>query len=237
LPYYICEFCNQPIKTHEFDRHRKEVHQNETSKKSDLERLKKVLNKSKDSDPTKGHDPLSLWFEVAKRIFSETQNIDTANYSYVYDYQVKDLLDAAIPTTRPPHPPIMMHLSGVIKDQKIYAQLLEKYRGTEKEKTLRDIVKGIPVVIVCRDNYSNLVAEWRREGKTTSDMMLLTIFFYLHEMCHINGCGEKDADVKAANAIFEVFGMRIAIPDYEIERWKEYEKFREEYRKKRESSV
>jgi len=33
---------------------------------------------------------------------------------------------------------------------------------------------------------------------------------------------QREADVRAANSILEIFGYRIAVPDYEIERWKEY---------------
>ena len=69
MPYYICEFCNEPIKIHKFDKHRKKVHPSESSKKPDLQCLKKILKESKNSDPSKGRDPLSLWFEVAKNVF------------------------------------------------------------------------------------------------------------------------------------------------------------------------
>lgn len=125
----------------------------------------------------------------------------------------------------------MLHLKGVVKNQKLYHQWLKKHKGTKEEKTLKAMIKGIPVVIVCKENYDNLVLEWRRGGKTVSDMMILTVFFYLHEMYHINGYGERDADVKAANSILEIFGNRIAIPDYEIERWREYREFRRNFKK------
>ena len=234
LPYYICEFCNRPIKIHKFKRHRKKVHPNETSKKCDLERLKKILNESKNSDLSEGHDPLSLWFELAKRVFSEIEGIDTSDYTYVYDYQVKKLLERAIHTTHAPYPPTMMHLKAVVKDQKIYNQLLKKYKGTKKEKTLKAMIKGIPVVIVCKENYANLVLEWRGKGWSVSEIMYLTVFFYLHEMYHINGYGERDADVKAANAILEIFGRRVGVPDYEIERWQEHKRFMRARRKLKE---
>lgn len=226
MPYYICEFCNQPIKIHKFDRHRRKVHPNESSKKTDLERLKKILNESKNSDSSKGRNPLSLWFEVAKNVFSEIENVETTNYAYVYDWQLKEFLEEAIPTSHAPHPPTMLHLRGVVKDKKMYDEFLKKYKGTEKEKNLKAIIEGFPVIIVCKENYKNLVSEWRREGKTVSDMMVLTVFFYLHEMYHINGYGEEDADVKAANSILQIFGHRIAMPDYEIERWEEYKEIR-----------
>lgn len=231
MPYYICEFCNQPIEIHKFNGHRKKVHPKETSKKTDLERLKRILNESKNSDPSKGRDPLSLWFEVAKKVFSEIEKVDATNYTYVYDWQIKKFLEEAIPTSHAPHPPTMLHLKGVVKNQKLYHQWLKKHKGTKEEKTLKAMIKGIPVVIVCKENYDNLVLEWRRGGKTVSDMMILTVFFYLHEMYHINGYGERDADVKAANSILEIFGNRIAIPDYEIERWREYRGFRRNFKK------
>lgn len=232
LPYYICEFCNRPIKIHKFSKHRRKVHPNKTSKQCDLERLKKILDESKDSDASKGHHPLSLWFEVAKRVFSEIEGADTSDYAYIYNHQVKEFLEETIPTTHSPYPPIMIHVKGVIKDQKMYNQLLKKYKGTKKETILKEMIKAIPVVIVCKDNYANYVLEWRREGRTVSDIMFLTVFFYLHEMYHIIGYGERDADIKAANAILEIFGIRIGIPDYEIERWKEYERFKRKYERK-----
>lgn len=235
MPYYICEFCNRPIKIHKFERHRKKVHPNETSKKCDLERLKKILNESKKADPSEGHDPLSLWFEVAKRVFSEIEGIDTSNYTYAYDYQVKKLLERATPTTHAPYPPTMMHVKAVVKDQKIYDQLLEKYKGTKTEKALKALIKGIPVVIVCKENYANLVSEWRGKEWSVSEIMFLTVFFYLHEMYHINWYGERDADVKAANAILEIFGRRVVVPDYEIERWQEHKRFMRKWKKDREN--
>lgn len=78
FPDYICEFCNRPIKKHKFKKHRKKVHPNEASKTSDLERLKSLLNKAKGEDKSKGHDPLSLWFEVAKGVYSEIEQVGTS---------------------------------------------------------------------------------------------------------------------------------------------------------------
>ena len=231
IPYNICEFCNLPIKIHKFKKHRKMVHPNVTSKESDPELLKKLLNTAKDSDKSKGCDPLSLFFEIAKLIFSEIEQIDTSKYTFVYASQLKGLIETAIPTTiTAPYPPTMMHLKTVVKDPKIYAQVLEKYKGTEIEKIIKEEVKGVPRVIVFKRNYANLVLEKLSNGAKSSDIMVLTVFFYLHEMYHINGCDEKDSDVKAANAILEIFGIRIVIPDYELERWKEHKRFRKERR-------
>jgi len=226
MPYYICEFCNQPVKIHKFDRHRKEAHPNKQSEKGNLERLKRILNESKRSDLSEGRDPLCLWFEVAKGVFSGIEKIDTTNYTYAYDWQMKDILGDAIPTSHAPHPPTMIHLRGVIGNKQVYDEFLKKHRGTEIEKCLKAMIKGFPVVIVCKENYHNLTSEWRKKGITVSDMMILTVFFYLHEMYHINGYGEREADVKAANSILGIFGHRIAIPDYEIERWKEYKEIK-----------
>jgi hypothetical protein len=234
LPYYLCEFCDQPIKVHKFSKHYEKVHPNKTSKKVDLEHLKRVLNESKDSDPTKGKDPISLFFEIAKRVYSDVEKTDTSTYSFTYDYEVKEFIAQAKPTTQTPYPPIMMHPKWTVKDQKIYEQLLGKYKGTEKEMILRSMINGVPVVIVCKDNYRQYLLERLKEGKTKGDIMLLTVFFFLHEMYHIRGYGERDADTKAANAMLEVFGQRVAIPDYEIERWKQYDEFMKKYKPKKE---
>jgi len=206
------------------------VHPNESPSRVDIARLKRILDESKNSDPTEGKDPVSLFFEVAKRVYSEVEKTDTSNYSFIYDDEMKEFAESATPTTRSSHPPIMIHPRWVVRNQKMYDQLLKKYKGTEKETILRAMIRGVPVVIVCKDNYRNYLSGWLKEGRKASEVMLLTVFFFLHEMYHINGYGERDADVKGANATLEVFGQRVGIPDYEIERWTQYEEFMKKYR-------
>ena len=119
----------------------------------------------------------------------------------------------------------MYHPRFVIKDKEKFGELIEKYKGTEEEQMLKAMVSTSPTtVVVCGREWGRLSLQWISEGKSSSDIMMLTVYFFLHEMYHIVGFGEKDSTTKASIAMYRVFRQNVGIPEHEIDRWKYEEK-------------
>jgi len=230
MPYHICEFCGKAIRVIDFKKHKQEKHPDKEPISRININLKKILNESKKKYHRNDKLILNTSFDIAKRIFSLVENIDTSIFSIIYDYEIKEFLEQTISTTHPPHPPLMIHITGVIKDETIYNELLKKYKGTKDEKIVKGLVGSRKEVIICFKNYVKWMSEYRTKGIEWSDIIFLTVYFFLHEFYHIIGEGERMAATNAAMALLKTLGTRIVIPDYEIERWNEYEKFIKKYR-------
>jgi len=219
--YYICEICEKPIKANVYDKHLEEHPEKEISAKVDLEKLKRILNEAKEAYERKGRNALSLFFEMARRAFAETEKVDTSSWSYIFDYEIPEMISQVRVRVPSKYPPIMCHIKFRVKDKKLFDDLCKKYRGTEKETVLKAMVTmNIPVVVVYGKNWGKQVLEWKAEGLSSTSIQMLTVYFFLHEMYHILGFGEKDASTKASKIMSRIFGQRILIPEHEIERWR-----------------
>jgi len=226
--YHICPVCKEPIKVENYTEHFEKHGKKEED--TDLAIIKRILDEAKESWKLKGNNNVvSLYFEIAKRVFSEVEKIDTSTYNYVFDSEYPDLMSIAKVEVPSPHPAIMCAPKFRIKDKALFEKLLRKYRGTPKEQMLKDMVsKRIPTVVVFGKELTKQFIEWKSKGMTASDITIMTVYFFLHEMYHIEGFGEKDSSVKASIAVQKIFGQRVSIPEHEIERWKFEEKQRKQ---------
>ena len=226
--YYICPVCKEPINVKSYSEHF-EKH-DEKKEKTDLILLQNILDDAKKSCTLKGNNNvISLFFEVARRVFSEVEKTDTTTYNYVLDSEYPDLMPKAKVEVPSPHPPIMCVFRYKIKDKALFEKVLRKYEGTSKEQILKDMVsKRTPTIMVFQKELAREFIEWKSKGMTSSDILMLTVFFFLHEMYHIIGFGERDSDVKASIAVQKIFGQMVSIPEHEIDRWK----YEEEHKKK-----
>lgn len=227
--YHVCPTCKEAIDVEKYDDHIK-TH-GKIKDKTNLKTLKRTLDDAEKSWKQKGDEnPVTLFFEIAKRIFSKIEKVDTSSWDYVFDTDVPDLISDMKIVVPSPHPPVMCHIKFAIKDKAKFEELIEKYKGTEKEQMLKEMVStSIPTVVVFRKELGRLFLQWSSEGKSSSNTMITTVFFFLHEMYHIIGFGEKDSSVKASIAIHQFFGMLVVIPEHEIQRWK----LEEELKKKK----
>jgi hypothetical protein len=221
--YHICPICMNPIEVEKYEEHRK-TH-GKTDDKTDISKLKLILDGSENSWKKKADkNPITLFFEIARRVFSETEKVDTSSWNYVFDNEIPNSM-TFVPIVPTPCPPVMYHPRFVIKDKEKFEQLIEKYKGTEEEKILKAMVSTTPTtVVVCGREWGRLSLQWISEGKSSSDIMMLTVYFFLHEMYHIVGLGEKDSTTKASIAMYRIFGRNVGIPEHEIDRWKYEEK-------------
>ena len=225
--YHICPICKRPIEAKRYQKHQKTHGKNKTRSKVDLTKLNRILDGANRAYEKKKGNALFLFFDIARKAFSEVENIDTSLWNYVFDHEYPKLVAQARMRVPSPHPPMMCHIKFEIKDKKVFDKLCEKYKGTEKEAMLKAMVsQNIPTIVVYGKNWANQVLQWKSEGMTSTDIEMLTVFFFLHEMYHIMGFGEKDATTKASVIMNEVFGQNIGIPEHEIERWKYEEKLR-----------
>jgi len=167
-----------------------------------------------------GHNPVTLFFEVAKGVFHEMENRDASGWNYMLDSEFPELMSIAQVTVPSPYPALMCAPHFAIKDKQIFEELLKRNKGTQKEYLLKEVVlKNAPTIIVYEKELSNKFSEWQQEGMDTSSIMIMTVYFFLHEMYHIIGLGEKDASAKASNAIYKIFSELVSIPEHEIDRW------------------
>jgi len=228
--YYICPVCKEPIKVESYAEHFGKHGKKE--EKTDLTLLQSILDDANKFCTLKGNNNVvSLCFEIARRVFSEVEKTDTTTYNYVLDSEYPDLMSTAKVGVPSPYPPIMCTFKYRIKDKLLFEKLLRKYEGTPKGQMLKDMVsKHTPTVMVFQKELAKQFIEWKSKGMTASDITIMTVYFFLHEMYHILGFGEKDSSTKASLAIYEVFHQNIGFPEHEIERWKY-----EEERKKEES--
>jgi len=232
MPFYICELCGKAIRVEKFKEHTEEEHPDvEPIRKLDFN-LKKILDASKKKHPKNDKFILNVSFDVAKVIFNLVENSDSSEFSIIYDYEIKEFLEQTTSTTHPPHPPLMMHITGVISNKELYNELLQKYKGTKDEEIIKGLVGSRKEVIVCYDNYIEWMHEYRfSRGIAWPNIIFLTVNFFLHEFYHIIGEGEKMATTKAATSMLKTLGQRIEIPDYEIKRWEEHDEFMKIYNK------
>lgn len=221
--YHICPVCKEPIQVEKYEEHHK-TH-GKANDETDTSKLKQILDESgKSWKKRNDNNPISLFFEIARRVISEIEKVDTSSWDYVLGKDVPASMTFK-PSVPSPFPPVMFHPRFVIKDKKKFEELIEKYKGTEKEHQLKALVSTTPTtVIVCGKEWSRLSFQWKSEGKSSSDIMMLTVYFFLHEMYHILGFGEKDSTTKASIAIYRIFGQNVGIPEHEIERWRYEEK-------------
>ncbi|HML02982.1 MAG TPA: hypothetical protein VK487_06375 [Candidatus Bathyarchaeia archaeon] len=217
--YKICPFCEEPIKVEIFGEH---FEKHGKKKETDLVLRTKIFEDAEQSLKSKGADDgLSFDFEVAKRVFSEIEKIDTSDYNYILDSEYPDLMSRATVSVPSPYSPIMCTFRYKIRDKKLFEKVLKKYEGTPKEQVLKGMVSDhTKTIMVFQSEYVRSLLEWKSKGMTNSDIMVITTFFFLHEMYHIIGYGERDSDIKASNAIFKIFGQLVSIPEHEITRWK-----------------
>ena len=221
--YYICPVCTEPIEVEKYAEHRKK--HGKTSDDADSSIVKQILDESEKSLKKKNdNNPISLFFEIARRIFSEIAHVDTSSWDYMFDNDVPDSM-TIVPSVPSPYPPIMYHPRFVIKDKEKFEQLVEECKGTEDEQLLKAMVSTNPTtVVVCGKEWGRQSLQWKSEGKSFADIMMLTVYFFLHEMYHILGFGEKDSTTKASIAMYRLFGQHVGIPEHEIERWRLEEK-------------
>jgi hypothetical protein len=226
--YCICPVCTEPIEVEKYEAHRK-THR-EPDYETDTSKLKQILDESKNSCKKKNdNSPISLFFVIAKRVLSEIEKIDTSGWTYLFDNNIPEIMQNVQPGVPSPYPPIMCHIKFKVKDKAKFEQLLKKHRGTEVEQVLKSMVStNMPLVVVYKREWARHVLEMKAEGKPSTDIMILDVYFFLHEMYHILGFGEKDSTTKASIAMYKIFGQKVGIPEHEIDRWK----YEEEHNKK-----
>ena len=231
MPYHICELCGKAICVDNFKKHKKKEHPDSKPIPKLNINFKKIFDKAKKKYHRDIKSVFNVSFDMAKKIFTLVENVDSSEFSIIYDYEIKDFLNQTVFTTKPPHPPLMIHITGVIRDKEVYNELLKKYKGTKNEEIIKGLVGSRKEVIVCFDNYLKWMSDYRAQGMAWSDIIFLTVYFFLHEFYHILGEGERMTTTKASIAYLKTLGQRLTIPDYEIERWKEDEEFRKKYYK------
>jgi hypothetical protein len=217
--YFICPTCMKPIEVEKYEEHSK-TH-GKRNDKTDTSKLKQILDESRKSlEDKKDSNPISLFFEIARRIISEIEHVNTSSWDYMFDNDVPNSM-TIVPSVPSPYPPIMYHPRFVIKDKEKFEQLVEECKGTEDEQLLKAMVSTNPTtVVVCGKKWGRQSLQWKSEGKSSADIMMLTVYFFLHEMYHILGFGEKDSTTKASVAMYRIFGQNVGIPEHEIDRWK-----------------
>lgn len=227
--YYICPVCTEPIEVENYAEHFEKHGKKEKYRDSRI--LERILEDAEKSWKLKGNNNvLSLHFEISRRILSEVEKIDTSSWVYLFDYDIPHIMSNVQPSVPSPYPPVMCHIRFKIKDKEKFEQLLAKHEEvTEEMQLLKEIVStNMPVVVVYGKEWSRLVLQWKSEGKPSSDFMMLTVYFFLHEMYHILGFGEKNSTTKASVAMYRIFGQMVGIPEHEIERWKYEEEHEKE---------
>lgn len=224
--YNICPICKKPIEVEKYEAHRK-TH-GKTHDETDLTKLKQILEESEKAWKKKNdNNSISLYFEVARRVIFEIEKTDTSSWDYVLDKDIPHLVSNLTSSVPSPYPPIMCHITYKIKDKEKFDQLAEEYEGTKEGQLLREMVSTtIPVVVVFGKEWSRQCLQWQSEGRQSADIMMLNVYFFVHEMYHILGLGEKDSTIKGALAMYRIFGQNLVIPAYEIERWKYEEKLK-----------
>jgi len=227
--YHICPICKEPIEVEKYTAHIK-TH-GEVKDKTDSTKLKQILDDSERVSKKKKARAMALCFEIARRIFSEVEKVDTSSWDYVFDYEIPNIMADVRVRVPSPYPPVMCHIKFRVKDKVKFDKLIKKYKGTGQEAILKEMVStNIPIVVVHGKEWSRLYFQWKSEGKSSSDILMLTVFFFLHEMYHIMSFGEKDSTTKASIAMYQIFGTNVGIPEHEIKRWKYEEKLEKEKR-------
>lgn len=231
--YFICPFCMNPIEVEKYEEHRK-TH-GEPDYKTDISKLKQILEESSKSCKARNdNSPISLFFEIAKRVLSEIEKTDTSTWAYLFDDDIPEIMQNVQPAVPSPYPPIMCHIKFKVKDKAKFEQLLKKHKGTEVEQALKKMVStNMPLVVVYKREWARHVLEMNAEGKPSTDIMMLDVYFFLHEMYHILAFGEKDSTTKASIAMYKIFGQKVGIPEHEIDRWKYEEKLKKKQIRKK----
>lgn len=227
--YYICPICTNPIEVEKYEEHRK-TH-GKTNDETDTSKLKQILDESKKSwKKINDNNPISLFFEIARRVISEIEKVDTSSWRYVFDYEIPNLMTTIEPRVPSPYPPIMCHIYEIkVKDKETLEQLIKEHRITKKEQmVLTMVLTNKPIIVVYGREWSGQCLQWKSEGKSSTDTMMLTAYFFVHEMYHILGFGEKDSTIKGSMAMYRIFGQNLGIPEHEIERWKYEEKLKKQ---------
>lgn len=214
--YYICSVCCEPVKTTDFQQHCKK-HGKKCAKTLSVN-FKQIFDTAYGlwNRDTK---PLSMYFIIARLVISKLEGVDTSNWSYVFDYEYPEFIAHAKPTTKIHSAPTMCVIKFAIKDAAIFEELIERSKGTEKEKVLKEMVTTTtPTVMVYYEEWKRLRAqEWKNDDTQT---LFMTVYMFLHEMYHILGYGEWDAGRKSTIAMYRVFSLLVGIPEQELERWK-----------------
>jgi len=224
--YHICPICREPIEVEKYTAHIK-TH-GEVKNETDSTKLKQILDDAEKAfSKKKKANAITLFFEIARRVFSEVEKVDTSSWDYVFDYEIPNIMADIHVSVPSPYPPVMCHIKFRIKDKGKFDELIKKYGGTKQEAMLKEMVStNKPIVVVHEKEWSRLYFQWKSEGKSFSDILMLTVYFFLHEMYHIIGFGEKDSTTKACIAMFQIFGTNVGIPEHEIERSKYEEKLK-----------
>jgi DNA polymerase III delta prime subunit len=224
--YRICPICSEPIKAKKYREHLK-THGKRKTSSANLAKLKRILNSAKKAFEKKKGNALFLSFEMARRAFSEVEKVDTSSWDYVFDYQVPNVLSKARTTVPTAYPPTMCHLRYEVKDKQLFEEFCRKNPESREEAIIKEMMlHNKPIIVVYRKNWANLVLQWKSEGMSSTDVEMLTVYFFLHEMYHILGFGEKDATIKACIIMSEIFAHPIGIPEHEIKRWEYEEKLK-----------
>lgn len=186
-------------------------------------KLKQLLDQAR-KEWNNNRRPLSIYFEIAKIIMSKVEGSDTTSWDYILDCEYPEMIAELIPKLSSEIPPVMCHIRFEVKDKTKFDELIEKYRSTEEEHIIRKMVStSIPIIVVFLEEWARLK---QTEWKTPSNIMIMSVYFFLHEMYHILGYGEWDAGRKSTVAVHRIFGMLLSIPESEIERWKRDKKRR-----------
>jgi len=223
VSYHICPICKKLVEVKRYNEHF-ESHEESKTDSWDKARLERIMQGAKKASEGKDKDFLFFSFEVARRAFCEIEGVDTYSWNYVLESDYHDFIENARITVPSPYPPTMCHIKFRIKDKQKYEELLRKYRGTETEILLKEMVsRNIPTIVVYDKNLTKLVLQWKSEGMTKTEIIMLIVYFFLHEMYHILGFGEKDSTIKASVVMHQVFRQNIGIPEHEIQRWKHEE--------------
>jgi len=224
--HHICPICREPIEAQKYREHLK-AHGKRRPISADLTKLERILNDVKKAFENRKGNALFLSFEMARRAFTETEKVDTSLWNHCFDYEIPEITSQVHVRVPSKYPPIMCHIKFKVKDKKLFDELCKKYQGTEKETILKEMVShNIPVIVVFRKNWANQVLQWKSEGMSSADIEMLTVYFFLHEMYHVLGFGEKDSTIKASMIMSQIFGQTVGIPEHEIERWKYEEKLK-----------
>lgn len=225
--YRICPVCREPFEVEKYKKHL-ETHGKRKTNSRNSAKLKRVLDGAKKAFEKKKGNALFLSFEMARRAISEVEKVRTSSWEYVFDYQVPNILSVARTSVPIQHPPTMCHLGYKIKNKQLFEEFRRKKLGTAEEQRIarENVPKNIPVIVVYGKNWANLVMQWKSQGKSSTEIEMLTVFLFLHEMYHILGFGERDATIKSCLIMSEIFVHPIVIPEHEIKRWRYEEKLK-----------
>lgn len=215
--YHICPTCSKLVKKTAYKRH-SQKHGKMKAKDNRLKlKLKQLLDKAR-KEWNNNPRPLSIYFEIAKIIMFKVEGSDTTSWDYILDSEYPEMMAELIPKSSSKISPVMCHIRFEVKDKTKFDGLIEKYHDTEKEYIIRKMVStSIPLIVVFLEEWVRLK---QTEWITPSNIMIMSVYFFLHEMYHILGYGEWDAGRKSTVAVHRIFGMLLSIPETEIERWK-----------------